>query len=103
MKKSQKFLNFVVNFGLGSIQNYESNLVFENCSIISTNSPIKLFSGVGTLKIKNSAFEVINAVPLVTGGAASGKTIKISGVSSNATMLSDQNGTGVTITQFTNY
>jgi hypothetical protein len=101
--KTLKFLNFVVNFGLGSIQNYESNLVFENCSIISTNSPIKLFSGVGTLKIKNSAFEVINAVPLVTGGAASGKTIKISGVSSNATMLSDQNGTGVTITQFTNY
>jgi hypothetical protein len=101
--KSLKFLNFVADFGVGYFTSSECNISFENCSIKSTNSPIRLFDGTGKLTLKNSTFEVVNAVPLVTGGASSGKTIKIGGVSTNASVLSDQIGSGITINQFTNY
>jgi len=101
-----KFINFSANFGTGTYNQNHGNVIFENCSIKSTNSPITLGGGTtynSGVEIKNSTFEVVNAVPLVTGGASSGDTLKIAGVSTNATMLSDQNGTGVTVTQFTNY
>uniref|UniRef100_UPI003751D8C6 hypothetical protein n=1 Tax=Flavobacterium sp. TaxID=239 RepID=UPI003751D8C6 len=98
------FKNFTADLGTGTIRAYVNNISFENCSIKALNSPITFGDyGLGSLTIKNSSFEVVNAVPLVTGGAGIGKTIKIAGLSTNATMISDQNGTGVTVTQFTNY
>ena len=101
-----KFINFSANFETGTYNQNHGNVFFENCSIKSTNSPITLGGGTtynSRVEIKNSTFEVVNAVPLVTGGASSGDTLKIAGVSTNSTMLSDQSGTGVTVTQFTNY
>jgi len=104
---STKFINFTANLGTGNMTLGSSNATvsFENCSIKSTNSPIIITAGAfsNVLELKNSAFEVVNAVPLVTGGAGGTNTLKIAGVSTNATMLSDQNGTGVTVTQYTNY
>jgi len=101
-----KYLNFSADLGAGTITLDQGTYSFENCSIKSNNSPITLIGG-GTynlaLILKSSVFEVVNAVPLVTGGASSGDTIKVGGISTNATMISDQAGTGVTVTQFTNY
>jgi len=37
----------------------------------------------------------------IVGGGS--RTLTLAGLSTNARMLSDQNGTGVTVTQFTNY
>jgi len=97
------FTNFRCNLNTGSfnipVVSTLSNLIFENCSIKSTNSPITLVTSAGTstIEIKNCAFEVVNAVPLVTGGAGGTNTLKIAGLSTNATVLSDQNGTGVTV------
>jgi hypothetical protein len=95
-----KFLNFSTDLGSNTFSTSGSNLIFENCVIKSTNSPITLTGGAtysNSYEIKNSIFEVVNAVPLVTGGASGTNTLKIAGVSTNATMLSDQNGTGVTV------
>jgi hypothetical protein len=102
---STRFINFTCSLGTNTITaNASANLVFENCSIKSTNSPITITApGTTAIELKSSAFEVVNAVPLITGGASGTNTVKIAGVSTNATMLSDQNGTGVTVTQFTNY
>lgn len=104
------FINFKADFGLGQINVHTADVYIENSSIKSTNSPFA-FQGTGSLSIsgitlKNSTFEVVNAVPLVTGGstAVSGNhTLKVGGISTNATVLSDQAGTGVTVTQYTNY
>jgi len=101
-----KFVNFTADFGTNKLNvNGTSTISFENCSIKSTNSPLGVVTNVsgGNFIIKNSTFEVVNAVPLMTGGAGGTRTLTIAGVSTNATMLSDQSGTGVTVTQFTNY
>jgi len=102
---STRFINFTCSLGTNTITAGSSaNLVFENCSIKSTNSPITITApGTTAIELKSSAFEVVNAVPLITGGAGGTNTVKIAGVSTNATAISDQNGTGVTVTQFTNY
>lgn len=102
-----KFINFTANLGLGVINTLRESLFFENCSITSTNSPLNIDSDNNTpriITIKNCSFEVVNAVPLCTGGASPRiATIKIAGLSTNATLISDQIGTGVTVTQMTNY
>ena len=95
------FINFSANILAGSFASYDANLLFENCSIISTNALIRIYNGSGAIIMKNSTFEVINSVPLCAGGASSSKTIKIVGISTNATVISDQ--TGVTVLTFTNY
>jgi hypothetical protein len=102
---STRFINFTCSLGTNTITaNASANLVFENCSIKSTNSPITITApGTTAIELKSSAFEVVSVVPLITGGAGGTNTVKIAGVSTNATMLSDQNGTGVTVTQFANY
>ncbi|WP_291122808.1 hypothetical protein [Flavobacterium sp. UBA6046] len=102
------FKDFSANLGAGQLFTTCSGFYFENCYIKSTNSPIVLNSNGGTygwawIDIRNSVFEVVNAVPLVTGGAGQTVAMKVVGISSNCTVLSDQSGTGVTVTQFTNY
>jgi len=95
-----KFVNFTADFGTNKLNiNGTSTISFENCSVKSTNSPLGVVTNVsgGNFIIKNSTFEVVNAVPLMTGGAGGTRTLTIAGVSTNATMLSDQNGTGVTV------
>lgn len=104
------FINFKADFGLGQINVHTADVYVDNSSMKSTNSLFAFQStgsaSISAITVKNSTFEVVNAVPLVTGGstAVSGNhTLKVGGISTNATMLSDQNGTGVTVTQYTNY
>jgi hypothetical protein len=98
---SLKFLNFIANLGTNKIITANGvTISFENCSIKSTNSPLGVATPVGTgnFLVKNTTFEVVNAVPLMLGGAGGTRTLTVAGLSTNATMLSDQNGTGVTVT-----
>ena len=97
--------NFKADLKLGTIRAYGSDVYIDNSSITSTNSPLEFWTGNGhgNITVKNSTFEVVNTVPLCTGGASDSRTLKVAGISTNATMLSDQDGTGVTVTQFTNY
>jgi hypothetical protein len=102
----KKFLNFSANLGNGTFSVDYNTTIFENCCIKSNNSPITIVGGANSaaiIEVKNTTFEVVNALPLITGGAGGNNTVKIAGISTNATMLSNQNGTGVTVTQFTNY
>lgn len=99
-----RLINFVCDFKLGYLKLFGGSLIIENSSIKSTNSPIAFqYQGNGSVTLKNSVFEVVNAVPLITCGVSENRSVKIAGISTNATILSEQIGTGVTITQFTNY
>ena len=85
---------------------WHQNVTFENCSISSTNSPIQTLTSNGatcTITLKNSVFEVTNSVPIITGGSGETIAVKVFGISSNATSISNQSGTGHTITLNTNY
>lgn len=98
-----KIINFSGDIGTGQLKVFAGVYTVENSSIKSTNSPFAFTVGAVIITLKNSSFEVVNAVPLCTGGNSSGKTVKIAGISTNATVISDQAGTGVTVTQMTNY
>ena len=95
-----KFLNFSTNLGLGTIQIYGADLTVENTNIKSTNSPFTFLTGngSGSLTLKNSTFEMTNSVPLITGGAGDTRQVYIQDISHNGTVISDQEGTGVTVT-----
>jgi hypothetical protein len=102
------FKDFTASLGTGQLKTQWSDFYFENCFIRSTNAPIVILNNSGTygwanIIAKKSVFEVVNAVPLVTGGAGQTVTMKVMGITTNATALSDQAGTGVTVTQMTNY
>ncbi len=103
-----KVINFSGDIGTGSFVNGQGGtwgITVENSFIKSLNSPLGFYTGFGSggIQLRNSSFEVVNAVPLVTGGTGDTRALHISGISTNATMLSDAVGVGVTITQFTNY
>jgi len=93
-----RLVNFVCDFKLGFLKLFGGSLIIENSSIKSTNSPIAFqYQGSGSVTLKNSVFEVVNSVPLITCGAGETRTVKVTQISSNATMISDQEGTGVTV------
>ncbi|MFV8370878.1 hypothetical protein [Flavobacterium sp. LB2P74] len=100
-----KVINFSGDIGAGFFRCYGGDVTVENSSIKSLNSPLKFFggNGNGVITLKNSSFEMVNPQALVTDSGGATRTLKISGISTNATALSDQIGNGIILTQHTNY
>lgn len=93
------FKNFYCNLVTGQLVLAGETLIIENSIIKSTNSPINLGNNSGgNVILKNSSFEVVNSVPLMNSTGTTVATMKIEGVSHNATSLSNQEGAGVTVT-----
>jgi hypothetical protein len=102
--RTLNMINFSADIGNNTLRAYGANITIENSSIKSLNSPLEFWHANSntTITLKNSSFEVVNAVTLIGGfnnGTAS--KIKISGVSTNATSIT--NVPTAVVTQFTNY
>lgn len=100
-----KIVNFSGDIGAGFFRCYGGSITVENSSIKSLNSPLKFFGGNGNgiITLKNSSFELVNPQALVTDSGGALRTLLVSGISTNATSLSDQIGNGIILTQHTNY
>lgn len=100
------FKNFSADFKAGVISLYGTNISvsIENCSLKSNGIILDVLNSMsGSISIKNSSVEMVTPSILCNGGAGGTWALKISALSTNATALSNQIGTGVTVTQTTNY
>lgn len=101
---SIKLKNFVANLGANYFTASGGAVIFENCSITTTNSlfdgSINFEYGVSTILAKNSVFERTTTGVLLTSPVTANTgtcLVTFEGVSHNATMISNEEGTTVTV------
>lgn len=99
VNSSTEFKNFVANLGIGSIGSDSGKLVFENCSISSSGSPINATAdGGGQIYIRNSSFLMDTPGYLISGGSGfSNKTAYILGIKTNANQIAEYDGIGINV------